>query len=245
MLCPLRIFLKSYVCKAWKNHVLTWLYLNISNMTMIQLCICSFMFLSNLGSGLEVTSVSEYVRLLVSQSRATKKSCQRVKVTADVKSLWMMVGFSSLSFFCSGKLQEQFVRRSLHATGTRSDSAERGMAPKCVHRIICVGGPLPVKGSARDLVVLITKNLKYCTILNCRCGVTDLRGPLSHIPKFRTASQPACSSASQGRKALCVFCRWEMTVAPRNASCPLWVRVRLKGLTSRCNEVFNVNFSSI
>lgn len=137
MLCPLRIFLKSYVCKAWKNHVLTWLYLNISNMTMIQLCIRSFMFLSNLGSGLEVMSVSEYVRSLVSQSRAMKKSCQRVKVTADVKILWMMVGFSSLSFFCSGKLQEQFVRRILHAPGTRSDCRRRHGTEGCPPHHLC------------------------------------------------------------------------------------------------------------
>jgi len=41
-------------------------------MTMIQLCICSCVFLSDLGFGLEVMSVSEYVRLLVSQSRAMK-----------------------------------------------------------------------------------------------------------------------------------------------------------------------------
>lgn len=69
MIQPLENFLKSYVCEAWKKHVLTWLYLNISNMTMIQLCICSFVFLSDLGFGLEVMSVSEYVRLLISQSR--------------------------------------------------------------------------------------------------------------------------------------------------------------------------------
>ena len=61
-------------------------------MTMVQLCICSFVFLSDLGSGLEVMSVSEYVRLLASQSRAMKKSCQCVKVTVG-KIILMMVGF--------------------------------------------------------------------------------------------------------------------------------------------------------
>lgn len=40
---------------------------------MMQLCLCSFVFLSDLGSGLEVMSVSEYARLVVSQSRAMKK----------------------------------------------------------------------------------------------------------------------------------------------------------------------------
>lgn len=92
------------------------------------------------------------------------------------------------------------------------------------------GRSFTCKGSTSDLVVLITKNLKYC-----RRGVTNFPGPLSHIPKFRSARQPAHSSVNQGRRALHAFCRWEMTVAPRNASCPLWVRARLKGVTSRCN----------
>lgn len=36
-----------------------------------------------------------------------------------------------------------------------------------------------------------------------------------------------------------------MTAAPRNASCPLWVRARLKGVPSRCYGMYNVNLSSI
>ena len=156
------------------------------------------------------------------------------------KSSWWWLVFSSLLFFCSRKLQEQFVRRSLCATWTVSHVCRIGHDTEvCSLHGLC-GRPFTCKGSTSDLVVLVTTNLKYC-----RCGMTNLPGPLSHIPHFRTARQPARSSLNQGRSALCAFCRCEMTVAPRNASCPLWVRARLKGVTSRCNEVCNVNFSSI
>jgi len=132
------------------------------------------------------------------------------------------------------------MRRSLHATQNMPYICRTGHGTE-VHSLygLC-GQPFTCKGSTSDLVVLITKNLKYC-----RCGVASLPGPLSHIPKFRAASQPARLSVYQGRRVLCAFCRWEMTVARRNASCPLWVRDRLKGVTSTCNEACNVNFSSI
>lgn len=137
---------------------------------------------------------------------------------------------------CSRTLQEQFVRGNLEPCLT---SAELGMeawhgTEVCPLHVLC-GQHFT---STSDLVVLITRNLPYC-----RCGVANLPGPLSHIPKFRTARQPAHSSANQGRRVLCAFCRWEMTVAPRNAHCPLWVRARLQGVTSRCDEACNVNFT--
>lgn len=69
-----RIF-KSYLCEAWKNRVPTWLYLNISDMAMLQLCVWSFVFLPGLGSGLGVLSVSEHVRQLGYQRSAVKKLC--------------------------------------------------------------------------------------------------------------------------------------------------------------------------
>lgn len=41
--------------------------------------------------------------------------------------------FFSLMFLCIRKLQEHFVRRSLHATCTPLTSADPGLAPVCVH----------------------------------------------------------------------------------------------------------------
>lgn len=61
--------------------------------------------------------------------------------------------------------------------------------------------PSTCKGSLQsDVVGLITKNLKYC-----RCGVADLPGPLSHIPRFGTAGELAYSSVNQGRRVLLIF----------------------------------------
>lgn len=212
---------------------------------MIQLCLCSFVFLSDLGSGLEVMSVSEYARLVVSQSRAVEKTCQCVKVTVGKSCwLWLFCWFLFLFFSPSCSCVSGSYRNSL------SGEAFMPLVPlshlqtqawlQCVFTPGLCRWPFACKGSTGDLVVLRTKNLKYC-----RCGTSSLPGPLSHIPKFRTARQPACPSVHQGRRVLCSFSRGEVTVTPRNAHCPLWVRARPEGVTSRWNEVCNVNFSSI
>lgn len=104
--------------------------------------------------------------------------------------------FSSLLFFYSGSyrnslsgeafmpLELSYICSTGHGTGV------------CSLHGLC-RQPFTCKGSTSDFVALITKNLKYC-----RCGMPNLPGPLSHIPKSR---QPACSSVTQGRRVLCAF----------------------------------------
>lgn len=53
--------------------------------------------------------------------------------------------FFSLSFFHSRKLQEEFTGEAFMPLEPQLVSAELGMTPKCVHWVVCMGSPLPVK----------------------------------------------------------------------------------------------------
>lgn len=183
-LCPLRIFLKSYVCEAWKNHVLTWLYFNIRNMMMIQLCLCSFVFLSDLGSGLEAMSCQNMPDWLFLKAGLWRSSCQCVKVTVGKSCWWWLFccGFFSLPHVL---LYQEVTRTVCQEKPSWQSYLPHRQTWAWLRPVFTPGlcrWPFAHKGSTGDLVLLRTKNLKYC-----RCVSNNLPGPLSHIPKFWTA----------------------------------------------------------
>lgn len=177
------------------------------------------MFLPGLGSGLGVLSVPEHQTAWLS-----KKCCEKVVLVCrshSQKVLWMVfaglfvcfwffVCFCFLSssyfptppslFFCTRKYQEWFIR-SCPATRAMSQVCRKRHGPDvCSLQGLC-RQPSTCEGSLQsDVVGLITKNLKYC-----RCGVADLPGSLSHIPRFGTAGELAYSSVNQGRRVLLIF----------------------------------------
>lgn len=84
-------------------------------------------------------------------------------------------------FFCTRKYQEQFIRRSCPATRAMSQVCrnKRGTEVRSLQGLCRQPSTCSLQS---DIVGLVTKNPKYC-----RCGVADLPGPLSHVPKCGTA----------------------------------------------------------